>query len=90
MQSRKCCLIVQSVMFALLCAPAAFGAPLLQMDFGRNIPDSPLQTGFLNTTTGGQGGTRLNAIELNAVPEPSAIVLTVFSAIAAGWVVRRR
>src|SRR5215210_5387927 len=40
---------------------------------------------IFGTTTGGQGGTRLNGFELNAVPEPGAAMLIMIGAtIAAG------
>jgi hypothetical protein len=45
---------------------------------------------IFGTTTAGSGGTRLNAIELNAVPEPSAIILAALSAIGVGFVLRWR
>jgi hypothetical protein len=40
---------------------------------------------IFGTTTGGQGGTRLNGFELNAIPEPgAAMLLAVGAMIAAG------
>ena len=40
---------------------------------------------IFGTTTGGQGGTRLNGFELNAVPEPAAAML-----LAIGMIDRRQ
>ncbi len=38
---------------------------------------------LFGTTTGGGGGTRLNGFELNAVPEPSAVMLLSIGAVIA-------
>lgn len=47
---------------------------------------------IFGTTTGGSGGTRLNGIELNVVPEPSTAIVSAIGLVLAGGIrpMRRR